>query len=173
MDTDALYATFTHPKVVTSMLLIGIGLGLALSVLMRFFWGQWYLPVGMAAVGLGTMLVYMVWLDRQEFQNGQETGLLDEQESSGIPKTRIVLPARQPVIPDPSARNAIFTNPRVITSMIFLGIGLGIALCALIILFRRTWYLPALVAALTMGSAVGYLYWLDGQDFRDDEEQGF
>jgi hypothetical protein len=49
MDTDTLYATFTHPKVVTSMLLLGIGLGLALSVLMTLFSGQWYLPVMFAA----------------------------------------------------------------------------------------------------------------------------
>ena len=69
MDTEALYATFTHPKVVTSMLLIGIGLGLALSVLMRFFYGEWYLPVVLAAVCFGTVLLYMVWLDRQDFRD--------------------------------------------------------------------------------------------------------
>jgi hypothetical protein len=69
MDTEALYATFTHPRVVTSMLLLGIGLGLALSVLMRLFWGQWYLPVAFAALALGTVIVYMVWLDRQDFRD--------------------------------------------------------------------------------------------------------
>jgi hypothetical protein len=69
MDTEALYATFTHPKVVTSMLLIGIGLGLALSVLMSLFWGAWYLPVTLVAVCLGTVLLYMVWLDRQDFRD--------------------------------------------------------------------------------------------------------
>jgi hypothetical protein len=166
MDTDALYATFTHPKVVTSMLLIGIGLGLALSVLMRFFWGLWYLPVAMAAAGLATMLVYMVWLDRQDFRDDQGPGLPGEQE--GPPRTSpVILPARQPSAPYPAARSFVFTNPRVITSMLVLGIGLGIALCVLIIFFRGTWYLPALVAALTMGAAVGYLYWLDSQNFRD------
>ena len=69
MDTEALYATFTHTRVVTSMLLIGIGLGLALSVLMRFFSGEWYLPVVLAAACLGTVLLYMVWLDRQDFRD--------------------------------------------------------------------------------------------------------
>lgn len=69
MDTDALYATFTHPKVVTSMLLIGIGLGLALSVLMSFFRDEWYLPFVLAAVCLVTVLLYMVWLDRQDFRD--------------------------------------------------------------------------------------------------------
>jgi hypothetical protein len=69
MDTEALYATFTHPKVVTSMLLIGIGLGLALSVLMSLFRDEWYLPVVLASVCLGTVLLYMVWLDRQDFRD--------------------------------------------------------------------------------------------------------
>ena len=69
MDTAALYTTFTHPKVVTSMLLIGIGLGLALSVLMSLLWGEWYLPVVLTAVCLGTVLLYMVWLDRQDFRD--------------------------------------------------------------------------------------------------------
>jgi hypothetical protein len=69
MDTDALYATFTHPKIVTSMLLIGIALGLALSVLIRYLRGQWYLPVAMAAVLVGTAVVYMVWLDRQDLRD--------------------------------------------------------------------------------------------------------
>lgn len=68
MDTEALYTTFTHPKVVTSMLLLGIGLGLVLSVLMRLFWGLWYLPAAMAVICLGTVVAYMVWLDRQEFR---------------------------------------------------------------------------------------------------------
>jgi uncharacterized membrane protein YccC len=69
MDIAALYAPFTHPKVVTSMLVIGIGLGLALSVLMSLFWGEWYLPFVLAAVCLGTALLYMVWLDRQDFRD--------------------------------------------------------------------------------------------------------
>ena len=69
MDTDALYSTFTHPNVVTSMLLTGIGLGLLLSVLMQQFWGQWYFPSAAAGICLGTMLVYMIWLDRQDFRN--------------------------------------------------------------------------------------------------------
>jgi hypothetical protein len=69
MDTEALYTTFTHPKVVTSMLLIGIGLGLALSVLMSLLRDEWYMPVVLAAVCLGTVVLYMVWLDRQDFRD--------------------------------------------------------------------------------------------------------
>jgi membrane protein implicated in regulation of membrane protease activity len=168
MDTDALYATFTHPKVVTSMLLIGIGLGLVLSALLRLFWGQWYLPVAFAALSLGTVVLYMVWLDRQDIQDERETGLRDEQGQEKIQKPVLVRPDSPPVITDAPARFAIFTNPRIVTSMLLLGIGLGIVLCVLIILFRGTWYLPALFAAITIGTVAAYLYWLDGQDFRDD-----
>lgn len=66
MDTTTPYAIFTHPKVVTSMLLIGIGL--ALSLMMRFFEGQWYLPVASTALCLSTMLVYIHRLDLQDFR---------------------------------------------------------------------------------------------------------
>jgi hypothetical protein len=59
----------------------------------------------------------------------------------------------------------------VITSIFLLAIGVGIVLCILIILFRGTWYLPALFAAITIGMVAGYLYWLDGQDFSDDEKR--
>jgi hypothetical protein len=164
MDTDALYATFTHPKVVTSMLLVGIGLGLALSVLMNLFWGQWFLPVAFAALALGTVIVYMVWLDRQEFQDGRETGIRDEQGQEKKQKPILVRPDSPPVIMDSPARFAIFSDTRVIWSMVLLAIGLGIALCVVIILFRGTWILPALIAALTIGTVVAYLCWLDGLD---------
>jgi hypothetical protein len=168
MDTDALYDTFTHPKVVTSMLVIGIGLGLALSVMMRLLWGQWYLPVTFAALALLTVVLYMVWLDRQDIRVDQETDLLDDPGQAINPEPVIVLPAHLRVTTDSPARSFIFTNPRVVVSIFLLGIGLGIALCVLIILFRGTWYLPALFAALTIGLVVAFLYWLDGQDFIKD-----
>jgi hypothetical protein len=69
MDTDALYATFTNPKVLTSMLLLGIGLGLVLSALIRYEWGQWYLPVVFAGICIGTVVMYGYWLDRQDFRD--------------------------------------------------------------------------------------------------------
>jgi hypothetical protein len=168
MDTDALYDTFTHPRVVTSMLVIGIGLGLALSVMMRLLWGQWYLPVAFAALALLTVVLYMVWLDRQDIRFERETDLRDD-PGQGINKEPvIILPAHPLVMTDSPARSFIFTNPRVVASIFLLGIGLGIALCVLIILFRGTWYLPALFAALTIGLVVAFLYWLDGQDFIKD-----
>jgi hypothetical protein len=50
------------------MLLIGIGLGVALSVLISRFRGQWYMPVGFAALAMVTVFVYMAWLDRQDLR---------------------------------------------------------------------------------------------------------
>ncbi len=168
MDTDALYATFTHPKVVTSMLLAGIGLGLVLSALMRFFWGQWYLPVAFFILALLIVVLYMVWLDRQEFRDGQVTGLRDEPGQGTKQKTVLVHATCPAVLTDLPARYAIFSNPRVVRNTLLLGLGLCLLLCVLIILFRGTWYLPALVAALTIGTVTAYLYWLDGLDITND-----
>jgi hypothetical protein len=67
VETGPLYATFTHPKAITSMLLTGIGLGLALSLLISQFRGQWYMPVAFAIFALVTVFLYMIWLDRQDF----------------------------------------------------------------------------------------------------------
>jgi hydrogenase/urease accessory protein HupE len=68
MDTGSLYDTFTHPKVVTSMLLLGIGLGILLSVLLQALQGQWYMPLAFVTVCLVTAVVYLAWLDRQDFR---------------------------------------------------------------------------------------------------------
>ena len=58
-----------------------------------------------------------------------------------------------------------FSSPRVLAGMVLMCIGLVIALCVLIIFCRGTWYFPALFAALTIGTVVAYLCWLDVQDF--------
>jgi hypothetical protein len=68
MDTQQLYATFTNSKVITSMLLLGIGLGIVLSAMLRFLAGLWYMPVAFVAICLVTALVYGWWLDRQDFR---------------------------------------------------------------------------------------------------------
>ncbi len=69
MDTAALYTTFTHPKVVTSMLLAGIALGLILSILLQALAGQWYMPLAFVTVCLGAAVAYLAWLDRQDFRD--------------------------------------------------------------------------------------------------------
>ena len=65
MDVDALYNTFTNPTVVTSMLLLGIGLGIVLSALVRYWSGLWYMPAVFVAICAVTAMVYGYWLDRQ------------------------------------------------------------------------------------------------------------
>jgi hypothetical protein len=69
MDTSQLYATFTNQKVVTSMLLLGIGLGIVLSALLRFLAGVWYLPVIFVGICAVTALTYGWWLDKQDFRD--------------------------------------------------------------------------------------------------------
>jgi uncharacterized membrane protein len=68
MDTGQLYLLFTNPKVITSMLLLGIGLGILLSLLVQHLAGQWYMPVSFVAVCLLSALAYMYWLDRQDWR---------------------------------------------------------------------------------------------------------
>lgn len=160
MDTAALYNTFTHPKVVTSMLLAGIGLGLLLSAFLYFFQGTWFLPAGFAAVILGTVIIYMVWLDRQEFRADE---VVSPDISGEVPAgKRVLIRADIPVDIDTRSGSILFSDKRVILSMLLLALGLGIAVCIAIIFFRGTWFLPALVAALTIGTVTGYLCWLDG-----------
>jgi len=168
MDPAAIYSTFTHPKVVTSMLLVGIGLGLALSTLVFFFTGTWFLPVTSAAVVLGTVIIYMIWLDRQDFRE-PDVIPLQEPEHGQVP---VLIRAEYPSlsVDDAPSRYALFTDFRVIRSMLVLAIGLGLAVCIAIILFRGTWFLPALIAALTVGTVAGYLCWLDG--LTPDRDQG-
>jgi uncharacterized membrane protein YccC len=69
MDSQQLYNTFTNPKVVTSMLLLGIVLGCVLSALVQYAWGQWYMPTAFVGICLGVALVYMYWLDRQDWRD--------------------------------------------------------------------------------------------------------
>ena len=68
MDIDALYDTFTNPKVVTSMLLLGIGLGILLSALVRYWADRWYMPAVFVAICTVTAVLYVYWLDRQDWR---------------------------------------------------------------------------------------------------------
>jgi hypothetical protein len=67
MDTEAAYLIFTNPKVITSMLLIGIVLGIILSLLVQNLGGAWYMPTLFVAICLAVAIGYMYWLDRQDF----------------------------------------------------------------------------------------------------------
>ena len=69
MDVQLLYVTFTNKKVVTSMLLLGIVLGLVLSALTRYFAGKWYMPTAFVGICLVVAIMYMYWLDRQDWRD--------------------------------------------------------------------------------------------------------
>jgi hypothetical protein len=74
MDVQQLYTTFTNPNVITSMLLVAIVLGIVLSAMMRYLAGQWYMPTLFVGICLLTAIVYMVWLDRQDWRDEEKTG---------------------------------------------------------------------------------------------------
>ena len=69
MDVQQIYTIFTNPKVVTSMMLVAIGLGLVLSAMLKYLSGQWYMPTFFVALCLGTALGYMYWLDHQDWRD--------------------------------------------------------------------------------------------------------
>ncbi|MFA4824049.1 MAG: hypothetical protein WC593_02715 [Methanoregula sp.] len=69
MDIQQLYTTFTNKKVVTSMLVLGMALGIVLSALLRYLAGQWYMPTAFVGICLATAIVYMYWLDRQDWRD--------------------------------------------------------------------------------------------------------
>lgn len=69
MDIQQIYTTFTNPKVVTSMLLIAIGLGLVLSAMVQYLAGQWYMPLLFVFLCLFTALSYLYWLDRLDWRD--------------------------------------------------------------------------------------------------------
>jgi uncharacterized membrane protein YfcA len=69
MDVQQLYTTFTNPRVVTSMLLLGIILGIVLSALVHYLAGQWYMPTAFVGICLVVAVGYMYWLDRQDWRD--------------------------------------------------------------------------------------------------------
>ena len=68
MDTDQAYLIFTNPRVVTSMILIGMVLGIVLSLLVQNLAGEWYMPTLFVGICLAVALAYMYWLDRQDWR---------------------------------------------------------------------------------------------------------
>lgn len=68
MDTEQAYLVFTNPRVITSMLLIGILLGIVLALLAQNLAGQWYMPTLFVAICLIVAVGYMAWLDRQDWR---------------------------------------------------------------------------------------------------------
>ena len=69
MDIAELYTTFTNSRVVTSMLILGIVLGIVLSLLVQHLAGAWYMPAAFVAICTVTAVAYMYWLDRQDWRD--------------------------------------------------------------------------------------------------------
>jgi hypothetical protein len=71
MDIQQLYTTFTNTKVITSMLIIAITLGIVLSAMLKYLGTRWYMPVLFVGICLVTALVYMYWLDRLDWRENE------------------------------------------------------------------------------------------------------
>jgi hypothetical protein len=183
METDTPRSTFSSPRVLTGMVLLCVGLVIALCVLIIFFRGTWYLPALFAALTIGTVVAYLCWLDVQDFSRerrttapGPDAGALPEKSDPGkneiirevTPQSFTILPGKEPLIVETGPLYSTFTHPKAVTSMLLIGIGLGLALSFLISQFRGQWYMPVAFAAFALATVFLYMYWLERQDFGDE-----
>ena len=183
MDTGTASSTFANPRVLAGMVLMSIGLVIALCVLIIFFRGTWYLPALFAALTIGMVVAYLWWLDGQDFSRGTSTvaprpemGVCPAKHDPGmnkegqkeIPQSFTILPGKEPLIVETGPLYDTFTHPKAITSMLLIGIGLGLALSLLISQFRDQWYMPVAFAVFALVTIFLYMYWLDRQDFGDE-----
>jgi hypothetical protein len=182
MDTGTPTTPFANPRMVMSMVLMSIGLVIALCVLIIFCRGTWYLPALFVALTVGTVTVYLWWLDGQDFSRGTspvaprmeaDAGLAKNDQGmhtagqKEIPQSFTILPGKEPLIVETGPLYDTFTHPKAITSMLLIGIGLGLALSLLISQFRGQWYMPVAFAVFALVTIFLYMYWLDRQDFGD------
>ena len=178
METDTSRSTFSSPRVLTGMVLMCVGLVIALCVLIIFFRGTWYLPALFAALTIGTVVAYLCWLDIQDFSTARrpaaealaEKNDQDKKETTReeIPQSFTILPGKEPLIVETGPLYSTFTHPKAVTSMLLIGIGLGLALSLLISQFRGQWYMPVAFAAFALATVFLYMYWLERQDFGDE-----
>ena len=183
MVTGTPHSTFSNPRVLMGMVLLCIGLVIALCVLIIFFRGTWYLPALFAALTIGTVVAYLWWLDSQDFSRDWRMALsgleADEPPAKSdpgriepvreeTPQSFTILPGKEPLIVETGSLYATFTHPRAVTSMLLIGIGLGLALSLLISQFRGQWYMPVAFAAFALVTIFLYMYWLDRQNFGDE-----
>lgn len=183
MDTGTPNSTFTNPRVVTGMVLMSIGLVLALCVLIIFCRGTWYLPALFTALTIGTVVAYAWWLDGQDFSRDRSTVAPSPEAGAGpanndqgmkkagreeIPQSFTILPGKEPLIVETGPLYDTFTHPKAVTSMLLIGIGLGLALSLLISQFRGQWYMPVAFAVFALATIFLYMAWLDRQDFGEE-----
>jgi hypothetical protein len=182
MDTGIPPTPFANPRIVMSMVLMSIGLVIALCVLIIFCRGTWYLPALFVALTVGTVTAYLWWLDGQDFSRATspvaprpETEVCPSGSDQGMhtaggnetPQSFMILPGKEPLIVETGPLYDTFTHPKAITSMLLIGIGLGLALSLLISQFRGQWYMPVAFAVFALVTIFLYMYWLDRQDFGD------
>ena len=179
METDTPSSTFSNSRVITGMVLMCIGLVLALCVLIIFCRGTWYFPALYAVLTIGTVVTFLWWLDGQDFSRDRriialrkEAEALPAQREQGVkkageevPQSFTILPGEEPLVVETGPLYATFTHPKAITSMMLIGIGLGIALSLLITWFRDQWYMPVAFAVFALVTVFLYMFWLDRQDF--------
>jgi hypothetical protein len=183
METDTPKSTFSSPRVLAGMVLMCIGLVIALCVLIIFCRGTWYLPALFAALTIGTVVAYLCWLDVQDFSREPRTAasrpeadarpaISDPGKKETIreetPQSFTILPGEEPLIVETGPLYSTFTHPRAVTSMLLIGIGMGLALSLLISQFRGQWYMPVAFAVFALATIFLYMYWLERQDFGDE-----
>lgn len=183
METDTPSSTFSNSRVITGMVLMCIGLVIALCVLIIFCRGTWYLPALYAVLTIGTVVAFLCWLDVQDFSKDRRMVALRRDAEARtvksdqgikkagqeeIPESFTILPGKEPLIVETGPLYATFTQPKVITSMLLIGIGLGLALSLLISQFRDQWYMPVAFALFALVTIFLYMYWLDRQDFGEE-----
>ncbi len=188
MDTDIIAASFSNPRIMRSTLVLALGVGIALCVLIVLFRGTWYLPALVVAVAIGSVAAFLYWLDSQDFSReegflraGGDEGKIEGENVPGIailpkpegsrgntPQSFTILPGAEPLVVGTDTLYATFTNPKVVTSMLLVGLGLGLALSVLIGLYRGQWFMPVAFAAIALATVFLYMVWLDRQDLRED-----
>jgi hypothetical protein len=183
MDTGTASSTFSNPRVLAGMVFMSIGLVIALCVLIIFFRGTWYLPALFAALTISMVVAYLWWLDGQDFSSDRRTvAPLPEADVRTVksdpavkdagrketPQSFTILPGKEPLTVETGPLYDTFTHPKAVTSMLLIGIGLGLALSLLINQFRGQWYMPVAFAAFALVTVFLYMAWLDRQDFGDE-----
>lgn len=181
METDTPSSTFSNSRVISGMVLMCIGLVIALCALIIFFRGTWYLPALYAVLTIGTVVIFLWWFDGQDFSRDRRfIALRKEAEAlpvqhrrsmknakEEVPESFTILPGEEPLVVETGPLYATFTHPKAITSMLVIGIGLGIALSLLLTWFRDQWYMPVAFALFALVTVFLYMFWLDRQDFGD------
>jgi hypothetical protein len=181
METDTPNSTFSNSRVITGMVLMCIGLVLALCALIIFCRGTWYLPALYAVLTIGTVVAFLWWLDGQDISRDRRIIALRREAEArparrersvknagdDVPQSFTILPGEEPLVVETGPLYETFTHPKAITSMLVIGIGLGIVLSLLVTWFRDQWYMPVAFAGFALVTVFLYMFWLDRQDFGD------